>query len=206
MKCYAAFRISFNTCHVALIQRILTKVLCSYYHCIPPQAGISGEHILIAVNRTWEVLHLISYRSIHSIGVAMLLCAGMWCHIHLALLPGIVRDALYFRKNMASNSGYLDSSVQHSWVIAVQVVIFIDAQLILLASLSIVMIVGYIRARKKLFRRVEPTSTQGQNLGKSHATVHAAISSRSRFLTSILTSHSPTKLPWIRAELSVPVD
>ena len=125
------------------------------------QAGISGGHILIAVNRTWAVLHPISYRSIHSKRVAVLLCAGMWCYIHVVLLPGIIRDALYFRMDMASNSCYLDSAAQRSWAIAVQVVIFNNPQLIMLTSLSIVVIMRYIRAGKKLSRRVEPTSIPG---------------------------------------------
>ena len=44
--------------------RIQTKDLCPYHYCIPPQAGISGGHILIAVNRTWAVLHPI-FLSVH---------------------------------------------------------------------------------------------------------------------------------------------
>ena len=63
--------------------------------------------------------------------------------------------------DMASNSCYLDSAAQRSWAIVVQVVIFNNPQLIMLTSLSIVVIMRYIRAGKKLSRRVEPTSTSG---------------------------------------------
>ena len=57
------------------------------------QAGVSGAHILIAVNRTWAVLHPLSYRSIHSRWTAAALCAGMWVYIHVVLLPGVINDA-----------------------------------------------------------------------------------------------------------------
>ncbi|OQV25519.1 hypothetical protein BV898_00459 [Hypsibius exemplaris] len=61
------------------------------------EAGIFHCHLLIALNRMWAVVHPISYRSIHSTQTAVLLCLGTWVYIHLAALPEVVLDALYYR-------------------------------------------------------------------------------------------------------------
>ena len=60
-------------------------------------AGMFHSHMLIAVNRTWALVHPLSYRSIHSTRAAIFLCVTMWIYLHFTVAPEIIMDALYYR-------------------------------------------------------------------------------------------------------------
>ena len=65
-------------------------------------AVVFNSHALIALNRTWTVIHPLSYRSFHSNRTAVSLCLGMWVFMHLTAAPETILDALYYRLPVAT--------------------------------------------------------------------------------------------------------
>ncbi|XP_055337901.1 probable G-protein coupled receptor No18 [Paramacrobiotus metropolitanus] len=55
-------------------------------------------HVLISVTRVWAVRAPVAYRRHATVPRAVGLCAAAWCLAHILTLPGILRDALVFRR------------------------------------------------------------------------------------------------------------
>jgi hypothetical protein len=82
------------------------------YGCYVLEAGISTAHQLIAINRIWAVAHPISYRSHHSVKIAILLCLATWFYVHVVMIPGWIGDALYYRLPINTNGCLLNQQMQ----------------------------------------------------------------------------------------------
>ena len=54
------------------------------------EAGIFHSHALIAVNRTWALVHPLSYRNVHSGRTAIFLCLGMWSYLNISMTPEVI--------------------------------------------------------------------------------------------------------------------
>ncbi|XP_055330405.1 histamine H2 receptor-like [Paramacrobiotus metropolitanus] len=81
-------------------------------------------HVLITVNRIWAIAFPLSYRSYHSSRLALILVVVTIAYVHVIALPGVIMNALYFRRPLSSSSCSLNLGKMTTWYQMVQIVIY----------------------------------------------------------------------------------
>lgn len=79
------------------------------------QGAMFNSHQLIALNRVWAAVHPLSYRSVHSMRIATLLCILNWVYVHAVVVPGWAADALYYRLPVKDNGCQLNAAAWPVW-------------------------------------------------------------------------------------------
>ncbi|OQV12711.1 hypothetical protein BV898_13032 [Hypsibius exemplaris] len=122
------------------LQWLLGNSICNLYlyNLSTVQAAIFHCHLLIAVNRIWAVLHPLSYRSVHSVRIAVLTCLGMWVYVNLAAGPELILDALFYRAAVETNGCYFNTVALHTYDTVAQLLFFHFPHLVMLIALAIV--------------------------------------------------------------------
>ncbi|XP_055355917.1 uncharacterized protein LOC129601200 [Paramacrobiotus metropolitanus] len=82
-----------------------------------------STHLLIAGNRVWALWRPLSFRRRHNFTTAFLCCGVTWALAHVVALPGVVMDALFYRKPEAEYGCWTDVTGipgQRAWLVLVQ--------------------------------------------------------------------------------------
>ena len=120
------------------------------------EAGIFHSHALIAVNRTWALVHPLSYRSFHSGRTAVFLCLGVWIYVNLAVAPEVIWEALYYRlppEDVGCNANVVDQPIR-TYDNVTQILFYNVPHLVMLVTLLVICIASMKQAR--LRNRVTP--------------------------------------------------
>lgn len=72
-------------------------------------------HMLITLNRLWAIAYPISYRNYHTKKLAVLLCCAGIAVRHIAGVPGVALDALYYRLPLKENGCQLNVVPLKDW-------------------------------------------------------------------------------------------
>ncbi|XP_055347764.1 melatonin receptor type 1B-like [Paramacrobiotus metropolitanus] len=117
-------------------------------------------HVLIAVNRIWAVTFPVHYRHKHTKCVALGICLVSWMWIHLLILPGIITDALYYRKPVESFGCQVNNAAQAVWAMTMHWVLYVLPTPFILASFPYV-IIKQMRHKRLVHSRLLPTDAGG---------------------------------------------
>lgn len=100
--------------------------LCGWYQYIVWVVGAVpiNAHLMIAVNRVWAISGPISYRHYHSNYTALFSVLAMLIYVHVAALPGVVLDAMYYRLPEIENGCNLNVAPIRLWAILVDLLVY----------------------------------------------------------------------------------
>nr|XP_055351840.1 muscarinic acetylcholine receptor M1-like [Paramacrobiotus metropolitanus] len=87
-------------------------------------------HLLVSLTRAWALFGPMSYRSHHTIRLAVAFCIGAVVYVHIPLLPGIILDAMYYRLP-AKYGCWINTAPQPVWATFTTVVIFVLPKLLI---------------------------------------------------------------------------
>ncbi|XP_055347686.1 muscarinic acetylcholine receptor M3-like [Paramacrobiotus metropolitanus] len=132
------------------------------------------SHLLIAINRVWAVTFPVHYRHHHSKSVAISICVASWIWNHILLLPGIISDALFYRRPIEKVGCELNKAAQPVWSMTVHWVVYVAPTLLILLSFPYVTIKRARRRRGVVGVRV---AAQGTDQGKYDKTAKLELSS-----------------------------
>ncbi|XP_055354500.1 C-X-C chemokine receptor type 2-like [Paramacrobiotus metropolitanus] len=93
-------------------------------------------HPLISLNRIWALWTPISYRNHHTYRVSVGLCAAAWWVTHAVGLPGLVENALYYRKPESEVGCTIDTTTsagQMAYILVIQFITLIALALMIVA-------------------------------------------------------------------------
>ncbi|XP_055354521.1 alpha-1A adrenergic receptor-like [Paramacrobiotus metropolitanus] len=82
-------------------------------------------HVLITVNRLWAVIYPYSYRRLHTVKIAVILCVGALVYVHMWSVPGIVMDSIFYRDSLEKLECELNVDPQRSWVMLLQICVYL---------------------------------------------------------------------------------
>ena len=63
-------------------------------------AAVYNSHFFVALNRIWAVVSPMTYRHYHTKRFALVVSVGLWVHIHLVTLPGLLLDHVYHNSTL----------------------------------------------------------------------------------------------------------
>ncbi|OWA51980.1 hypothetical protein BV898_16437 [Hypsibius exemplaris] len=139
-----------------------------YLYCqIIIGAGVLTLHATIAVNRTWAIIHPISYRSIHSVRFAVVLCGLIWLYIHLVMGPFLLVDTFVYRVDVETKGCHVSHSDLSTWSNVTDIVVYILPLCVVFLSFPIVVISKALRSSKLQRGRSRLDSHDAQHPQKS---------------------------------------
>ena len=97
-----------------------------------------------------------SYRTHHTKRMACLLCGIVWLYVHVIILPGFIKDAMWYRLPLGMYPCFLNSNAQWTWALGIQILPF--------DSTIVVMLVGYAiiwYKQKNSNRTIHPAPADG---------------------------------------------
>ena len=97
-----------------------TSCTVSLYGTWVMGAAMCNAHMLIALNRLWAITFPHSYRTRHTARFAILTCLAMWIYVHTGLLPGVIMDAMWYRKHLDTDGCMLNTASQMTWSYTIQ--------------------------------------------------------------------------------------
>ncbi|XP_055349163.1 alpha-2B adrenergic receptor-like [Paramacrobiotus metropolitanus] len=109
--------------------------------------GIMISHVLITTNRIWAICFPFSYKHFHTKKLAMGVCVGMWCYVHILILPGLIMDGLYYRPPLDIMGCSINLGTQKEWSEAVHWLIYNLAEIIVVFAYPVICFYR-IRSRK----------------------------------------------------------
>ena len=112
---------------------------------------------MVNLHLVFIVLGPVSYRSYHSKRLAEVVCALLWLYVHMALLPLILQDALYYRKKLYFNPCFINAQAQKALASAVQIFVFDSVLVVMLLSYPII-----FNAHRKRMRQRQPNAPASQ--------------------------------------------
>ncbi|XP_055353624.1 5-hydroxytryptamine receptor 1A-beta-like [Paramacrobiotus metropolitanus] len=80
-------------------------------------------HLLITVNRLWAMIFPYNYRHRHTMTTSFVLTTGAFIYVHAWILPGLVRDSLFFR--IMGRECEVNGDAQRPWQLMVQTFLFL---------------------------------------------------------------------------------
>ncbi|OWA51155.1 hypothetical protein BV898_15649 [Hypsibius exemplaris] len=133
-------------------------------------AGVLTLHALIAANRTWAILHPLSYRAVHSTRFASTLCGFMWLYVHLTMGPYMYVDTFYYRLDVEQTGCDLNHSdiALALWSVTLTIVVYILPVCVVLSSFPVVVACKALRSERKRRR--------SSRLGSDDLYVHKSVS------------------------------
>ena len=84
------------------------------------------------------VLAPVYYRTYHTKRVAKIICDLLWLYVHIALLPGIILDTMYYRQPLYVNTCYLNAQADKGWAVAVQIFVYDATVFVMLLSYPVI--------------------------------------------------------------------
>ncbi|XP_055347685.1 melanopsin-A-like [Paramacrobiotus metropolitanus] len=109
---------------------------------------IMASHVLISVNRVWALTYHLHYKHHHTLRTAIQLCIFVWVWVHVIVVPGIVSDALYYRRPLDKFGCSINTSAQPKWALAKHFLGYI------LPLVAVILTFPYILGKQLLRKRV----------------------------------------------------
>ncbi len=127
------------------------------------QTVMSHTHALIALNRLWAVMHPISYRNMHSRGIALFVCVSTWVSALAINMPFLMLDSAFYRQRPSTaHTCYTANDDQKSYSIALELVCFVVPEVLVWLALPVVLVARW-RRRQKRQQSVAPSLGTGQS-------------------------------------------
>ncbi|OWA51909.1 hypothetical protein BV898_16370 [Hypsibius exemplaris] len=140
-------------------------------------ALIVNSHGLLALNRTWAIMHPFSYRSHNTNKLSVQLIAWLWIYILLMELPLWLMDLITYRKPVETNGCIINSLAQP--VYNTVVVLFISTLPVLAVWVAYIVVIVYKIQRRKVLRvrpfdnsasgTLQHAAGAGENVGSGSA-------------------------------------
>ncbi|XP_055334066.1 cholecystokinin receptor-like [Paramacrobiotus metropolitanus] len=109
-------------------------------------AAVRNTHALISLNRIWALFWPVSYKHYHTKSTAIWLCVGTWVYVHVWLMPGLVPDAMVWRKD--DGTCFVNTTAQPVWAMTTQMCLY-NLTLVII-TVTYPFIWWKIRQRRKL--------------------------------------------------------
>lgn len=163
-------------------------------------------HVLITVNRIWAMRYPHSYRHNHTNKVASLLCVLVVVYVHLLVLPGVIRDDLYYRVPLSKGKCLYNFPAQYGYAAVVLIITFIMPNVLIVVTYPLIALLRW-RQRKKSIRishasqgTKSKTKTEMSQSVATNGTTKNATSSKRAFVILTLTTLSVATF-WLPADL-----
>lgn len=145
--------------------------LCGWYQYIVWVVGAVpiNAHLMIAVNRVWAISWPTPYRNYHSNYTALLSVLAMLLYVHVAVVPGVVLDAMYYRLPEIENGCNINVAPIRLWAILVDLVVY-DVPILFIAVSGPLIVYKWKQQRKVTangvrLRTLGPSATH-QGMGR----------------------------------------
>ncbi|OWA51907.1 hypothetical protein BV898_16368 [Hypsibius exemplaris] len=125
-------------------------------------ALIVNTHGVLALNRTWAIMHPFSYRRLNTKTLSLQVIAGLWIYVLLVTLPLWLMDVIAYRKPVETSGCILNSAAQP--VYNTVVVLLISTLPVVVVWVAFVAVIVY-KIRRRTILRIRPVHSGGSGTG-----------------------------------------